>query len=402
MAALYALGFANIFLRSTMGVLAPELAADLDLSPEMLGAIASAYFVSYALMQIPTGLLLDRFGPWFTVNSMFLLTVAGIWLFAAARTGEAMLGARLLMGAGCAGVFAAAFVVISRFFATERFTVIGGALNSFAMLGTLCATVPLAALVVWCGWRPSFVLTGLLMAAISWWSIMAVRDAPVSSVAENPAASESFADLLRGLADVCRTPGAMRLAGVGFALSAGNTLLGIWGGPYLNDVHQQNEIGRGSVLIYMALAGVLGHFVYGYAAGWLNTLKWLIVGSGFCIATIMTTLALLPDPSLFVVTILLSALGFVCGFPTILLAHARALVPPRLMGRGLTTVNTGIMMAIALMQLAVGAVIGYTRDALEWQPGASYRAAFAFMAVMATIAILNYLRVDDKPPRASR
>ena len=70
MAALYGLGFANIFLRSTMGVLAPELARELALAPEMLGAIASAYFVSYALMQIPTGLLLDRFGPWRTVSAM--------------------------------------------------------------------------------------------------------------------------------------------------------------------------------------------------------------------------------------------------------------------------------------------------------------------------------------------
>ena len=88
MAAFYGLGFANIFLRSTMGVLAPELAAELSLSPQMLGAIASGYFVSYALLQIPTGILLDRFGPWLVVNAMFLLTVIGIWLFAASQTGE--------------------------------------------------------------------------------------------------------------------------------------------------------------------------------------------------------------------------------------------------------------------------------------------------------------------------
>ena len=126
MVALYGLGFANIFLRSTMGVLAPELASELSLSPEMLGAIASAYFVSYALLQIPTGVLLDRFGPWLVVNSMFLLTVAGVWLFAAAQSGEVMLIARVLMGIGCAGVFACAFVVISRFYSSDRFTSMGG------------------------------------------------------------------------------------------------------------------------------------------------------------------------------------------------------------------------------------------------------------------------------------
>ena len=57
MAALYGLGFANIFLRSTMGVMAPELSRELEFSPATLGAIASAFFIAYALMQIPAGML---------------------------------------------------------------------------------------------------------------------------------------------------------------------------------------------------------------------------------------------------------------------------------------------------------------------------------------------------------
>ena len=135
MAALYGLGLANIFIRSSMGVLAPELAVDLALSPEMLGAIASAFFLSYALMQIPTGLMLDRFGPRLTVNSLFLLTVIGTLLFALSPSGPIMLIARILMGVGCAGVFAGAFLVIARFYPPARFTPIGATLNSFAMLG---------------------------------------------------------------------------------------------------------------------------------------------------------------------------------------------------------------------------------------------------------------------------
>ncbi len=399
MAAFYGLGFANIFLRSTMGVLAPELAAELSLSPQMLGAIASGYFVSYALLQIPTGILLDRFGPWLVVNAMFLLTVIGIWLFAASQTGEMMLLARVLMGMGCAGVFACAFVVISRFFPAERFTSVGGFLNSFGMLGTLCATVPLAALVVWGGWRAAFVLVGLLMACVSLWSILMVRDAPSGTRVANPAAVEDTRSLLRGLWRVCRTRGVLPLAGAGFALAAGNTLLGIWGGPYLNDVHELDEVGRGSVLVFMAVAGVVGHFVYGLAARWFNTLKWLVVGSGVGIVLITATLASLSAPSLWVVQLLLVALGFVCSFPTILIAHARALVPAEMMGRGLTTVNTGIMVAIAIMQIAMGTVIGFTQGTLGWDAESSYRAGFAFMAFMAVLSVANYLRVDDKPPR---
>ena len=93
----------------------------------------------------------------------------------------------------------------------------------------------------------------------------------------------------------------------------------------------------------------------------------------------------------------LAGLGLACSFPTILLAHARTLVPDHLAGRGLTVVNTGIMLSIALMQLAVGAVIGWAGDATD--PALAYRTAFGFIAFMATLSLANYLRVPDRPPR---
>ena len=400
MAAFYGLAFANIFLRSTMGVLAPELAAELALTPTMLGAIASAFFVSYALLQIPTGMLLDRFGPRRTVIAMFALTVVGVGLFASASTGGAMVFARLLMGAGCAGVFAAAFMVISRFFAADCITSIGGALNSFGMVGTLVATAPLAALVVTFGWRASFAGITLLMSAVAVLAIVTIRDYPAGHAVSYRARSESIRTMLAGSLEVLRTPGVLPLASAGFALAAGNTLLGIWGGPYLNDVHGLNEVARGTTLSFMAMAGVSGHFLFGQLARRLNTLKWIVVAGGVCITAITATLAALPEPTLLTVTILLAALGFACSFPTILLAHARAMVPERLIGRGLTTVNTGIMAAIALMQIAVGGVIGLAAQADNGgDPALPFRAAFAFLSTMALLSTLVYSRVEDRPPR---
>ena len=398
MAAFYALGLANIFLRSSMGVLAPELSGELALAPEMLGAIASGFFVAYALMQIPTGILLDRFGPLVTVTGAFLMTVVGTYLFAIAASGGLMLMGRVLMGAGCAGVFAGAFMVISRFFSNERFTVIGGTLNSFAMVGNLLATAPLAALVSITGWRLSFVAVTIVLSLILLLAAVSIRDYPVASKTRSIAQSESLRAMLSGSLAVLRTPGVLPLAGAGFALSAGNTLLGIWGGPYLNDVYGLVDIERGKVLSWMALSGVAGHFIYGRAARWFNTLKWLVVGGGAGITVIMAALALLPNPSVFAVTLLLAGLGFACSFPTILLAHARALVPEYLIGRGITTVNTGIMIAIAMMQLAVGALIGWLTADNGGDAAFAYRGAFGFISVMALLSTLNYLRVRDCKP----
>ncbi|MDP6708283.1 MAG: MFS transporter, partial [Alphaproteobacteria bacterium] len=332
-------------------------------------------------------------------TGLFLLTVAGTFLFALAPSGPVMLLARLLMGAGCAGIFSGGFMVIARFYAAERFTTIGGTWNSFAMLGTFLATAPLAALVTFAGWRQSFVAIALLTAAIAFITGWSVRDRPVGA----PAAaerSESLRDIFAGLGAVLRTPGVLTIASGGFALSAGNTILGIWGGPYLNDVHGLDEISRGQVLLFMAFSGVAGHFLYGQAARRFNTLKGLVLVGAAAITLIMATLALLPAPGLGTVTLLLALLGLACGFPTILLAHGRALVPDHLVGRGLTTVNTGVMVSIALMQTAVGTIIGsVATTAAGGATAEGYRAAFGFIAVMAFLALLVYARVEDRKPR---
>ena len=401
MAALYGLGLANIFIRSSMGVLAPELAVDLALSPEMLGAIASAFFLSYALMQIPTGLMLDRFGPRLTVNGLFLLTVIGTLLFALSPSGPIMLIARILMGVGCAGVFAGAFLVIARFYPPARFTPIGATLNSFAMLGTFLATIPLAYLVTIIGWRDSFVCIAIFMALVALLAVVAVRDQPPGVDAKSQRERrESLRYVLVGSWAVMRTPSILTITSGGIALSAGNTILGIWGGPYLNDVHGLGQTERGAVLIFMACSGILGHFLYGQASRVIGSLKSLVLGGTAAISVIMGTLALLPTPSVITVTVLLAALGMACGFPTIMLAHSRALVPDYLIGRALTTVNTGVMIAIAAMQMAIGAIIGSVMISSDGQATAGgYRTAFGFFAVMAVLTFVIYSRAKDAKPR---
>ena len=74
-------------------------------------------------------------------------------------------------------------------------------------------------------------------------------------------------------------------------------------------------------------------------------------------------------------------------------------MPDRLMGRGIAVVNTGIIISIALMQTAVGAIINFSAGPELTPDAESYRLAFAFLAVMAVASFLIYAQVDDRPPR---
>jgi predicted MFS family arabinose efflux permease len=399
MAALFWLGLVNIFLRSSMGVMAPELAAELALTPTMLGLIASAFFLSYAIFQIPTGMLLDRFGPRIVISGLFILTVLGTLLFASATNSTVMLVSRVMMGLGCAGIFSGAFMLIGRFYPSDKFTVIGGTLNSFAMMGTFLATFPLAYLVTAIGWRESFYMIAIAVAFFVLLAAISIRNWPNDSVVEKVSGNkESFTQIFKGVGEVFRTPGVLGIATGGLSLSSGGTILGVWGGPYLNDVHGLSETGRGEVLLFMALAGVVAHYMFGRLARALDSLKLLVLGGTTMIIIIMVTFALWPTPPLWAVTVLFAALGLSCGFPTILLAHGRSLMPAHLIGRGMTTVNTGVMISIALMQIAVGAIIGATITDGAVGADVGYRMAFGFMALMAVVTWVFYSRVHDCPP----
>src|SRR5262245_49907495 len=130
LAILYVLGFTNLFLRSSFGVMAPDLAREMELSPALLSTVASAFFFAYALMQVPTGILLDRFGARTVLSGMLFFTMVGAGIFAAATSIEMLMAARVLMGIGCAGIFTGAFYVMSNWMSEAELVSQSGFVNS--------------------------------------------------------------------------------------------------------------------------------------------------------------------------------------------------------------------------------------------------------------------------------
>lgn len=393
---LFTLGFANLFLRASFGILTPDLARELALEPAALSAVGSAFFFAYALMQVPTGMLFDRYGARSTLAGMLVFTAFGTALFAWGTTSSALLTARVLMGIGLAGVFTGGFVVLANWMPADRVVSRIGAMNSFATLGTLCATTPFALLIAWIGWRHSYWLfaggVAVLAAAIA----LLLRDAPGDRPLTT-AKRESFADAWRGVLEALRQPGMKRLLVAGIPMSCSSVVSGVWGAPYLKDVHGLDGIERGTVLLAMAVCAAAGHFSYGQLARRLNTVRGVVLAGS--VATLAIAVALAAGPPLPLVVALFCGLGFASAYPTVTYAHARGLVPSRLLGRAVATTNMGIMSAIAVMQLSFGWVLGvWSGGALLPSEGA-YRVAFAVQAAVSLVAILVYAPIRDVKPR---
>jgi MFS family permease len=395
---LFLVAFMNLFLRSSLGVMAPELAREMSLSPSALATVASAFFLAYAVMQLPTGMLLDRFGARLTLVGMLLFTAAGAGTFAAAESVPLLSLGRVLMGIGCAGIFTGAYYVLAQWLPQERVVTLMGTLNTFAASGTLVATTPLAALIALIGWRDCYsaFTVGIVLVLVVFGLV--VRDSPPGAA---PAASrsESPAAVVQGVGEALRQPGMMRLLLTGLPISATTTITGVWGAPYLRQVHGLDVIGSGNVLLAMAFCSMAGHTLLGLLARRVNSVKTAMIVGMTGVATATSILAALDHPPVMAIAALFCLLGLSASIPMVVFAHARGLVASHLLGRGLSAANMGLMAAIALMQLIFGWIVGVVSGPGAVPTEIAYRTGFAVLAAGAVFAIAVYLPIRDVKPK---
>ncbi len=155
----------------TPSVMAPQLMSDLALDPMKLGLMSGFYFYTYAAMQIPSGLLFDRFKPKPIVTLSILICALGSFLFAFAPSFAMGCVARLLTGLGSAFAFVSVLVVASDLFSPKSFAVITGITQMLAALGAMMGQMPVSIMVNHLGWRHSLEAlggVGLLLALLVW------------------------------------------------------------------------------------------------------------------------------------------------------------------------------------------------------------------------------------------
>ena len=329
---------------------------------------------------------------------MMAIAVLGSLWFAVAQDMAGLSGARIIMGIGCASVFMGSLVVCTRWFPPDRFATMAAALVAVGNLGNLLATTPLAVTVETIGWRGAFIATAALTALCGIVGYAVIRDAPPGHDYHTRNV-ESRRAVFRGVIEVAlnpRLPAHLPINFVGYGSML--TVLGLWGGPYLNDVHHLGAVPRGNVLFVMAVFFILGTLAFGPLDRVFDTRKWVTFWGGFASVVVLALLALLPRPDLWVVTVLFAALGGLNGFAIVALAHGRTIFPNRLIGRGMAMLALAAMGGIAVMQMLAGVIVGGFAgpDGLVSEEG--YRYMFAFIAALLAAALLIYARTEDARP----
>jgi predicted MFS family arabinose efflux permease len=379
------------FHRSALGVIAPELSADLALSPAMLGAANSMFFAAILVMQLPVGIALDRLGPRLVVAGLSVIAMLGLVLQGLATDGTTLLVARALIGIGCAASFMSAVVLCARWYAGGDMTLALSRIFALSQIGILLAGAPLAWLAGWLGWREAFLISALLtgLAALAWWRLVQNDPPHKPAPARKP---ESLREALRGQFSIWRLPGLSRVLALHLvAYAAAATVIGLWAGPYLADVHGLDAKARGRALAAMGIAMPIGLLLVGPLEKHFFPRAALVTAGAALSALMLIGLALWPTPPLPVALGLLVGLIFFSSYPVLLVTEARGLFPDHLVGRGATTVNMAQLVGSALLPLLVGLVIGFFPIEEAVRPEAAYRAGFAVLAGSLLLGLAGWL-----------
>ncbi|MDR3588143.1 MAG: MFS transporter [Negativicutes bacterium] len=156
----------NAMDRGSLGVAAPYIMKDLGLDPALMGIVLSSFFWTYTAMNIPAGLLADKFG-----SKAALGWSAFLWSALTALTGTAtsyiqLIAFRLGVGAGEAGIQPINIKVVKNNFPTEERGTAVGMYNSGMRVGLAIVPVLMAFLMSAWNWRVAFYITGII--SVSW------------------------------------------------------------------------------------------------------------------------------------------------------------------------------------------------------------------------------------------
>ena len=387
------------FLRNSVGVIAPDLAAEMSLSAGQIGLLSSAFFFTFAAAQIPLGVALDRYGPKRCMLACAVIAVIGAIAFAMAKTPAALVTARVLMGLGSSCYLMAPLALYARRFPPERFAALAGIQIGIGTVGTLLVTAPLAFASAAIGWRATFLAVAGVVVVCALLVALVIREDNADTA--RAVHRETLAESLAGIAEVARTPSFVPVFLMHTVCYASYVLIvGLWGGPYLAHVYGLGLTARGDMLVIPALTQIVGVVLWGYAERLTGAYKPLVLAGGVGTAACLGALAWFGRLDTVPLAVLLGVFGFMAAYIPVLIAHGRSLLPGPLVGRGITLFNVGTIGGVFVSQFVTGLLIDLYPEQGGVYPLDAYRTVFGFQAVIVFAACLIYGLVAREPGRS--
>jgi MFS family permease len=371
-----------VFHRSSLAVAGLEAADRFGISASQLATFTMLQLLVYAGMQIPVGLLVDRFGPRRVLITGALILTAAQAGFAFADTYALALIARFFVGLGDAMTFICVLRLVNTWFSPRRIPLMTQLTGVIGQMGAIIAAVPMTIALRELGWTTSYLLAASLGIVLTAGLVFVVRDVPGARSVSGPALS--LTHIRASLAASWSQPGTRLGFWIHFSTQFSATVLGLlWGYPFFVQGENRSDHVAGLLLTIMVLA-VMGA---GPVMAWAITRHpWhrstMVLSVIASIMTMWTIVLLWPGDAplwLLVVLVLITGIGgpaSMVGFDI-----GRTSNPADRLASATGIINQGGFVASLLLVIAIGLILDwrtpgggsdYTPSAFRWAMSAQY------------------------------
>ena len=385
----FGLGYYLSYLYRTMNaVIAPQLVAEVGLSAADLGFLTSVYFITFAAVQLPLGVALDRYGPRRVQTVLLLVAAVGGFLFSIGTGFVTLSLARACIGLGVAGCFMAALKANALWWPRERLPLFNSITAAFGSFGALSATAPVEAALAFVEWRDIFVLIAVTTACIAaaTWFVVPERS-------DRTAGGSGIADEISEMATIYRDGFFWRM-GVMLVvcMSVYISYQTLWAGPWLRDVAGLERAGVANHLLLIQLGMFAGVLLIGVITDRLRRIAvtpMMVLRVGLFVYLGVQLLLVLEVTR--AAAVLWPAFGFFGATMFLCYAIFSQHYPTRLTGRVTTANNMILFFLIFVVQWGIGAIIDLWPVAGGRYDPTGHQAAFAVMLVLETAACLWFV-----------
>ena len=297
------------------------------------------------------------------------------------------------MGLGCSICLMGSLVLITRWTESDQFSKLAGIILAVGGIGGLLATTPLSYFSELYGWRLSFWLAAVVtfFVMLLYYFVLEDRDKGLFINKKNKLISpKNLFFVLKERNFKFMIPMSL------MSYSSLVVILGLWGAPYLKDIHGLESIERGKILMLMAISWNIGSFVFGRLRSIFGSYKRVVIFGSIGVIFLLFVLSFISNINSTYLYILFCILGFFGAFSVALISHYQVLFDKEYMGRALSTANFFNFGGVFFIQWLTGKIIFIMGGNSAGAPIGAYRAAFLFVAILLLVSLCIYLFTNEK------
>lgn len=401
-------------LRIAPSAMEDALRLHFNLTATGFGFLSAVYYYAYVPMQLPVGILMDRYGPRRLLTFACFMCVIGTYLFTDTTSAQVSAIGRFLVGAGSAFAFVGVLKLATMWLPENKLAMVAGLTSALGTIGAMVGDNLLVSWVNHSGWQNAMnttALFGILLCAVIWYGI---TDHPrhVFSGPESETLDKKFKDL-----KLIITNKQIWINGFyGCMVYLPTTVFAeLWGIPYLRHAHHLTEAQAAFANSLLFFGFMIGAPTMGTISDTIRLRKLPMIVGASGAAILISIILYMDNLSLSQLNILVFCLGLFYSAQTIVFAVGRELSPAKAAGTAIALTNMIVMIGAMVLQPLVGRLLDLSlkyHHALDIPKGtnihevhwlysaADYRLAMTIIPIGIVLAIISTFFIRETHAQA--